>query len=149
VFAANSQINQRCIIKHDVRDGKLMQQFLAEVEHRAYRMAYMATGNRDDALDIVQDAMMKLVQKYSNKEQSAWKPLFYRILELQDAEFMQALETALQGLPVRQQQVFMLRLWEGLDIAETAAAMQCSQSSVKTHYARALEKLRGALKAYQ
>jgi len=173
-----------------------MQQFLAEVEHRAYRMAYMATGNRDDALDIVQDAMMKLVQKYSNKEQSAWKPLFYRILasrimdfhrrstvrnrfrswlhwgdesdshedpleqqadlpqaapdfQLQDAEFMQALETALQGLPVRQQQVFMLRLWEGLDIAETAAAMQCSQSSVKTHYARALEKLRGALKAYQ
>lgn len=170
-----------------------MQTFLADIEHRAFRMAHIATGNRDDALDIVQDAMMKLVQKYQDSEPSSWRPLFYRILEsrimdwhrrqsvrnrfrvwfaqdepdqeplleqlpnetneapdmrLQDAEFQQALEIAMQTLPIRQQQVFLLRLWEGLDIRETAQAMQCSESSVKTHYARALEKLREALKEH-
>lgn len=171
-----------------------MQNFLAEIEHRAFRMAQLATGNREDALDIVQDTMIKLVQKYSDVDPASWKPLFYSILEsrimdwhrrqkvrnrfrswlyrhegeaedpieqqpsavgdfpdfqLQDAQFMQDLETALQSLPIRQQQVFLLRLWEGLDIRDTAQAMQCSESSVKTHYARALEKLRDALKEHQ
>jgi len=55
--------------------------FLAAVERRAFVMARMATGNPDDALDIVQDAMMKLVQKYADKEPEAWPPLFYRILQ--------------------------------------------------------------------
>jgi RNA polymerase sigma-70 factor, ECF subfamily len=171
-----------------------MQAFLADIEHRAFRMAQLATGNRDDALDIVQDAMMKLVQKYSAHDETSWKPLFYSILEsrimdwhrrqkvrnrfrswlyrddeesedpieqqpskvsdfpdlqLQDAQFIQDLEVALQNLPLRQQQVFLLRLWEGLDINETAQAMQCSESSVKTHYARALTKLRDVLKEHQ
>ncbi|HAF01720.1 MAG TPA: RNA polymerase sigma factor [Methylophilaceae bacterium] len=173
-----------------------MQVFLAEIESRAFRMAQLATGNRDDALDIVQDAMMKLVQKYSGHDKTTWKPLFYSILEsrildwhrrqqvrnrfrswlhlnddedesedvleqqpaennsipdfqLQDAQFMQSLNEALSELPVRQQQVFLLLIWEGLDISQTAKVMQCSESSVKTHYARALEKLREALKEHQ
>lgn len=173
-----------------------MELFLAEIQGRAFRMAHLATGNRDEALDIVQDAMMKLVQKYNAHDKATWKPLFYSILEtrildwhrrqqvrnrfrtwlhwdadddetedaleqqpaevtsipdfqLQDAQFMQTLEVALQGLPLRQQQVFLLRIWEGLDIAQTAEAVQCSESSVKTHYARALEKLREALKDHQ
>lgn len=57
-----------------------MDEFLQSIERRAFHMARMATGNRDDALDIVQEAMFKLVQKYSAKTASEWRPLFYRIL---------------------------------------------------------------------
>lgn len=174
-----------------------MNHFLADIEGRAFRMAQITTGNRDDALEIVQDAMIKLVQKYSHHHAAEWKPLFYRILntrildwhrrqsvrnrfrrwlnwydsedeesedaleqhpaeasnepdiKLQDEQFMTSLNMALGTLPLRQQQAFLLRVWEGLDINEAASIMQCSASSVKTHYARALEKLRDQLEAHQ
>lgn len=61
-------------------DTLSMEEFLQSIERRAFHMARMATGSRDDALDIVQDAMFKLVEKYSAKSASEWRPLFYRIL---------------------------------------------------------------------
>jgi len=168
-----------------------LERFLAGVERRALRMAEMATNHSDEALDIVQDAMFKLVQRYRNRPAEEWGPLFQRILqsrindwyrrtavrqrwriwlsprddaddgdpmatladehgrdplwEVQAGQTLVALEQALQRLPLRQRQVFLLRAWEGLDVAQTAAALGCSAGSVKTHYSRAVHKLREIL----
>lgn len=167
--------------------------FLAQIERRAYRMALIATRHRDDALDIVQDAMFKLVRSYAHKPEAEWPPLFYRVLQTcildwsrrrkvrnlwlrvlgeheEDGESpleqlpdsvhatpdfrvaqsaaMDGLEQALTKLPLRQHQAFLLRVWEGLDTAETAQAMGCSEGSVKTHYSRAVHALRELLKEH-
>lgn len=54
--------------------------FLAGIQQRAFRIALASLAQREDALDAVQDAMCKLVEKYSHKPKSEWTPLFYRIL---------------------------------------------------------------------
>lgn len=160
---------------------QVLDAFLATVEAPAFRMAKISTTSTEDALDIVQDAMIKFVEKYAHKEESDWKPLFYRVLnsriidwhrrrkvrafvmrvsghtdeldlvtsqtpnpeqQLQQTDAMDRLESALQELPVRQQQAVLHRLWDGMSTQQTAIAMQVSSGSVKTHYSRALNCLR-------
>ena len=57
-----------------------MDRFLADVERRAFRIADIAVRNADDALDIVQDSMMRFVRRYANKPENEWPPLFFRVL---------------------------------------------------------------------
>jgi RNA polymerase sigma-70 factor, ECF subfamily len=178
------------------REGALIlrapiEAFLRDVEARAYRIALAHVRDRGEALDIVQDAMIRLVQRYAGRPSDEWPPLFYRILQnrirdiqrrrvvrsrilsffggtaseeehdplveaaapraenpleqLVADDAMRALQQALAELPARQREAFMLRNFEGLDVAQTAVAMSCTEGSVKTHYSRAVHRLRAML----
>jgi RNA polymerase sigma-70 factor, ECF subfamily len=167
--------------------------FLAGIEKRAFRIARLAVGNNEDALDIVQDAMLSLSQHYADCNCEEWKPLFYKILEnrildfhrreilrkkwfwwksdpdeppvpegamqgeesnhpleaLQQAQLSEKLLAAIGNLPVKQQQCFLLRSWEGLSVKETATAMGVGEGSIKTHYFRALQKLQTVVASHE
>lgn len=168
--------------------------FLASVEAMAFRIAVMSTRNDEDALDVVQDAMMKLAPYATKAPADEWRLIFFKILsncltdwhrrqqtrnkvfawwakrpnndesgkgsadvactpDLEDAvseqpmqqmmrqEFSATLEAALLNLSFQQRQVFLFRHWEGLSVQETAAAMNISEGSVKTHLSRARKNL--------
>ncbi len=162
--------------------------FLRSVERQAYVTARTMTGDSEEALDIVQDAMFRFVRKYSARPEEEWRPLFFRILvnrsrdyrrrmavrsrlmtwfrsddgtdpveaapaprtqdpvvELNGRESLAVLEEAMEHLPPRQRETFVLRCLEGLSVADTARVMGCSEGSVKTHYSRALTVLRDRL----
>jgi RNA polymerase sigma-70 factor, ECF subfamily len=167
--------------------------FLASVEKRGFRMAEIATGNKEEALDILQDAMFKLAEKYADRDAKEWGPLFTTILQsrikdwyrrnqvrnrfrswfsskgndqedpiqqaqdekartpeqlLQSDRRVDELDLAIHALPLRQQQAFLLRIWEGYSVEETAKTMKCSAGSVKTHYSRAVHTLRDKLEQH-
>lgn len=170
--------------------------FLTQVERRAFKQTVYAVRDDHAALDIVQDAMLKLAEKYGNRPVSEYPMLFQRILQntmrdywrrqktrnlwttlfssfdsgdeddeerdplevlgsedtsdtpdtqVERSQTIAIIENALQELPTRQREAFILRYWEDMDVAETAAAMGCSQGSVKTHCSRAVRALAAIL----
>ena len=62
-------------------------------------------------------------------------------VSLERAQVMALIEQAIEALPARQREAFLLRYWEELDVSETARAMGCSEGSVKTHCSRATHAL--------
>ena len=73
-------LNTLAIGGDDLDNSLLLDRFLQGAQARAFRIARFATRNNEDALDLVQDAMFKLVEKYSGRPETEWPPLFYRIL---------------------------------------------------------------------
>ena len=57
------------------------------------------------------------------------------------------IEQAIETLPARQREAFLLRYWEEMDVYETAIVMGCSEGSVKTHCSRATHALATILRA--
>ncbi|MGE0114641.1 MAG: RNA polymerase sigma factor [Steroidobacteraceae bacterium] len=76
VMAKERVLDQSQSVGHVQR----LDQFLASVERRAFQIARMALRDDDEALDIVQDAMLKLARSYAMRPSEEWRPLFYRIL---------------------------------------------------------------------
>jgi len=173
-----------------------LDRFFRQQERHALQIARYSTRNSDDAADLVQEAMLRFVRRYSRRDQPEWPPLFHRILQNcmvdwqrrrgvrdrfrgwlgksddepdQEDPFARVedrqqpgpaesvggeqigdvIEQALQQLPLRQRQAFLLRNWQGMSVAETAVAMGCGQGSVKTHLSRALVRLRELLSDQQ
>jgi len=62
-------------------ESRLLADFLAGVERKGFRIAQIALRHEEDALDAVQDAMLRLVKGYASRPAEEWRPLFYRILE--------------------------------------------------------------------
>jgi len=177
-----------------------LSEFLRGVEKRAFKRSVYHVRDQEAALDIVQDAMMKLAEHYGDKPPGELPMLFQRILSnctldwfrrqktrnalfsnmsefesaSEDADFdlletfaaeqgyqqaesaedvtrrgqtLREIEVEIQQLPARQREAFLMRYWEEMDVAETAAAMGCSEGSVKTHCSRAVAALSKALKA--
>lgn len=179
----------------------LLDNFLKGVERRAFKRTAYAVRDDDAALDIVQDAMIRLVQSYGDRPAAEWPMLFQRILsnatldwfrrqkvrnavmmnlgdfEADDADdehggfdllsalrvddqlaegaddgasrtqVLAQIEEEIHRLPARQREAFLLRYWEEMDVAETAAIMGCSEGSVKTHCSRAVQALARALQS--
>ena len=67
--------------------------------------------------------------------------------QVEQVQLLDLIEKEIRKLPARQREAFLLRYWEELDVAETAAVMGCSEGSVKTHCSRAAHALAAALKA--
>ncbi|VAW42075.1 RNA polymerase sigma-70 factor [hydrothermal vent metagenome] len=67
-----------------------LNQFFIEHEKKAYTIAFMALKNQDDALDVVQDVMIKFVEKYKHKNIAHWGPLFYRMVQNRITDFHRA-----------------------------------------------------------
>ena len=180
---------------------KELSEFLESVERRAFKQAAYAVRNEESALDIVQDAMIKLSEKYGDKPveeipllfqrilqntildffrrekvRNTWVSLFSNMITRKDGnddfdilenfesedgsqasessadkvereQILTILDEEIQKLPARQREAFLMRYWEDMDVAETAAAMGCSEGSVKTHCSRATHALAQALKA--
>lgn len=185
--------NEGIVLKVTQDQHEALAEFYRAVERRAYRMAEIETRNASDAIDLVQDAMEALMQKYVRKPPEEWRPLFYRILQNKikdwrrksfvrqrfhmvrsgdesEAEVVETqiessamspeqqyaqdislerLQSALNRLSSRQRQTFLLRIWEGFDVAETARIMGCSTGSVKTHLSRAMGVLQDILQHYR
>ncbi len=63
----------------------------------------------------------------------------------QSANTLHSVRSALEALPTRQRQAFVLRHWQGLSTTDTAIAMGCTEGSVKTHLSRACAQLQTLL----
>ncbi len=99
-------------------------------------MSDFESDSIDGEFDLLETLQVSGVQEFHESTES----------QTDRAQTLRAIELEIQELPARQREAFLMRYWEDMDVAETAAAMGCSQGSVKTHCSRAVHALAQALK---
>mgnify|MGYP002713245939 CR=1 FL=1 len=89
--------------------------FLAAVEVQALRMAQIRLHHAEDAMDAVQDAMLRLVSHYADKPADEWPPLFWSILRrrIVDMQRKRKVRSIMLGwMPARHRENEDLPSWE-------------------------------------
>ena len=146
--------------------------YLVENQARFYRLAYSYLHNREDALDAVQAAVCKALEKQDSlKDADAMRTWFYRILvnvctdqlrgrkreapaapeDLDPGSYEDplpgddALARRVEALPPELRTVIELRFYEALPLKEISAVLGCPLSTVKTRLYTGLKKLRVSL----
>ncbi|SFP43394.1 RNA polymerase, sigma subunit, SigV [Oscillibacter sp. PC13] len=147
--------------------------FLVENQTRFYRLAYSYLKNREEALDAVQSAVCRALEKQDSlQEPDAMRAWFYRILinictdvlrrrklvtlippEALDAGSYEdplpsdgTLAERVNALPPEIQTIIKLRFYEELSLKEISMVTGCNLSTVKTRLYSGLKKLRIELK---
>lgn len=99
-------------------------------------MSEFANAGDDDEFDLLENLAATDTREVESAEDSTRR-----------AQILREIEHEIAALPGRQREAFLMRYWEEMDVSETAAAMGCSEGSVKTHCSRAVHALSRALKA--
>ena len=154
-----------------VADAECLERFLAERGSQLMRVAIALTGSREEGEDLLQGALERVLRNPRQLEsdiegylrrtlynlaadgwrrRGAWRrklPLIRAqpaavadesgVVDLRDQ-----LVRLLRQLPPRQRAVIVLRYWEQLSEAETAALLGCSEGTVKSAASRAMRQLR-------
>lgn len=105
----------------DARAPASLDEFLAGIGTRAFRFAEMGLRQREDALDAVQDAMIRMLN-YQHRPASEWTPLFWSILRSRIVDLQRRRTFRLRWMsPVREREDGSMPDWadEGPDPSRT------------------------------
>jgi RNA polymerase sigma-70 factor (sigma-E family) len=172
-------VPERCAMggRVDDRSEAAFEEFVAGRQAALFRTAFLLTGDRGHAEDLLQGALERAYQHWQrvtaadnpdayvrrimvNLANDRWRTRRHvveqgldavaaassaRDCQAEQAELRDLVVRALRGVPVRMRTVLVLRYFEDLSEAETAAVMGCSIGTVKSQAARGLDRLRAAI----
>jgi len=155
-------------------EQRAFEAFVADASGRLMRTAYLLSGDRGHAEDLVQSTLLRTARRWPrarrqpeayarrvlvNLAKDRWRTLHRRVAEVAptsiEAEVAvpdddtvlerEGLLAAIRELPAGQRAVLVLRFFDDLSVADTAAALDCTEGTVKSQTSRALARMRSVL----
>ena len=152
-------------------EQRAFEAFVADASGRLLGTANLLCGDRGHAEDLVQTALLRTARRWPRARQQPeayarrvlvnlakdrWRLMGRRVGEVavqddvvepaDDAVLeRERLLAAIRTLPAGQRAVLVLRFLDDMSVAETAAALDCTEGTVKSQTSRALDRIRGVL----
>jgi len=164
-------------------DRKAFDKLVARYRDKMFALTYRMTGDRDEALDLLQETFFAAYKALRGfREEAGFSSWLYRIAanksinmlkrkkilsflplgvspkdepsyEMEDAagrsELNRHIKISINQLPPQQKLAFNMRFYDQLSFIEIARALDKSESTVKTNYQKAVEKLQKKLAAFR